>query len=81
MDMRKNDERVAPTSFLWAAYLPHRYMFEVIQSGFMTTRRGGRALGTHGAISPLHINSSLFYHQPTYSPTPILNRVDRQLDL
>lgn len=30
MDKRDNDEAVAPTSFLWGPYLPHRYFFEVI---------------------------------------------------
>lgn len=29
MEKRKNDQTVAPTSFLWAAYLPHRYYYEV----------------------------------------------------
>lgn len=25
MEVRRDDESVAPTSFLWAAYWPHRY--------------------------------------------------------
>ena len=29
MNKRKDDSTVAPTSFLWAAYYPNRYYFEV----------------------------------------------------
>ena len=29
MEKRKDDQTVAPTSFLWAAYMPNRYYFEV----------------------------------------------------
>ncbi|CAN0378829.1 unnamed protein product, partial [Ascophyllum nodosum] len=29
MNKRKEDPTVAPTSFLWAAYYPNRYYFEV----------------------------------------------------
>ena len=29
INQRTNDESVAPTSFLWSAYYPNRYYFEV----------------------------------------------------
>lgn len=35
MNIRDNDETVAPISFLWAAYLPHRYFFEVLAISFV----------------------------------------------
>lgn len=36
VDIRNNDKTVAPTSFLWAAYLPHRYFFEVFATTFVS---------------------------------------------
>lgn len=38
MEERKNDESVAPTAFLWSAYLPHRYLYEVLQCRFLIPR-------------------------------------------
>lgn len=31
MEKRRQDQAIAPTSYLWAAYYPHRYYYEVCE--------------------------------------------------
>ena len=44
VDKRKDDPTVAPTSFLWAAYYPNRYYYEVRDRPLQLLFRGKRTL-------------------------------------
>lgn len=55
MRQRKHDETVAPTSFLWAAYLPNRYFYEVPEDTKRGFRLGGVVLPRGIALPSLFV--------------------------